>query len=86
MIREGSAVQVLRLHEDMYGNIRESEYVFGRVAEINELYSPPILVEVIFPSKTQEQPCFYRFWTDYGNIKNSVVPAVASDIVNPFGY
>lgn len=86
MIKEGAIAQVLRIHKNMYGSPITSEYVYGRIASIDELSEPPFLVEVTLPSKLQESPCFYRFWAEEENIKNVINPTVAEDTVNPFGY
>lgn len=86
MIQEGSLVKVLRIFNDMYGKPINAEYVYGRVASINELYQPPILVEIILPNKSGESSNFYRFWTDKENVTFIANPVVIQDSVNPFGY
>lgn len=86
-IKEGSAVQVLRIFNDCTGKPVDSTFVYGRINEINESYiDTPVLVEVILPTKKDESVSFYRFWTDKDSIKNSINFNEMPDIVNPFGY
>lgn len=86
-LKENSIVQVLRIHNDVTGKPCASEYVYGRIDEINESYvDTPVLVEVILPTKKDESVSFYRFWTAEDSIKNSINPLVIEDSVNPFGY
>lgn len=85
MISKDSLVKVLRVHNDVTGKACSSEFIYGRVHDYDERYTPPVLVEVVLPSK-DETVNFYRFWTEKDTIKDFLNIREVSDTVNPFGY
>jgi len=64
MINKGTLVKAIRYHKDSLGKIIDAEYLYCVVKEVNELYDPPLLLEV-----TLTKGEYYRFWANFEDCK-----------------